>query len=163
MQSLELECWNLIPALLFTRCMSFDMALNLSLSVLQFIHLELLLFSHSVISNSLWPHGWLCDTMDFSTPGFPVLHHLPELAQTHLHWVGDAVQPSQPSQPSTGSLLTERKDWRWKSVVYTVRTGSWSWFCLSLTSDLGQYTTLYVSLPRARTLNDAFRSLHTVS
>ena len=27
----------------------------------------------------------VCDPMDFSTPGFPVLHHLPELAQTHVH------------------------------------------------------------------------------
>ena len=36
----------------------------------------------------------LCDPMDCSTPGFPVLHHLPELAQTHVHWVGDAIQPS---------------------------------------------------------------------
>ena len=38
----------------------------------------------------------LCDPMDCSTPGFPVLHHLPELAQTHVHRVGDAVQPSHP-------------------------------------------------------------------
>ena len=38
----------------------------------------------------------LCDPMDCSTPGFPVLHHLPELAQTHVHWVGDAIQPSCP-------------------------------------------------------------------
>ena len=38
----------------------------------------------------------LCDPMDCSTPGFPVLHHLPELAQTHVHWVGDAIQPSRP-------------------------------------------------------------------
>ena len=36
----------------------------------------------------------LCDTMDCSTPGFPVLHHLAELAQTHVHWAGDAIQPS---------------------------------------------------------------------
>ena len=36
----------------------------------------------------------LCDPMDCKTPGFPVLHHLPELAQTHVHWVGDAIQPS---------------------------------------------------------------------
>ena len=35
----------------------------------------------------------LCNPMDCSTPGFPVLHHLPELAQTHIHWVG-AVMPS---------------------------------------------------------------------
>ena len=34
----------------------------------------------------------LCKPMDCSTPGFPVLHHLPELAQTHIHWVGDAIQ-----------------------------------------------------------------------
>ena len=32
----------------------------------------------------------LCDPMDCSMPGFPVLHHLPEFAQTHVHWVGDA-------------------------------------------------------------------------
>ena len=39
--------------------------------------------------------------MDCSTPGFPVLHHLPELGQTHVHWVGDAIQPSlsSPSLP----------------------------------------------------------------
>ena len=36
----------------------------------------------------------LCDPMDCSTPGFPVLHYLPEFAQTHGHWVGDAIQPS---------------------------------------------------------------------
>ena len=36
------------------------------------------------------------DPMDCSTPGFPVLHHLPEFAQTHAHWVGDAIQPSHP-------------------------------------------------------------------
>ena len=34
--------------------------------------------------------------MDCSTPGFPVLHHLLELAQTHVHWVSDALQPSYP-------------------------------------------------------------------
>ena len=38
----------------------------------------------------------LCDPMDCNTPGFPVLHHLPELAQTHVHWVSDAIQPSHP-------------------------------------------------------------------
>ena len=38
----------------------------------------------------------LCDPMDCSTPGFPVLHYLPEFAQTHVHWVIDAIQPSHP-------------------------------------------------------------------
>ena len=36
----------------------------------------------------------LWDPMDFSTPGFPVLLYLLEFAQTHVHWVGDAIQPS---------------------------------------------------------------------
>ena len=34
--------------------------------------------------------------MDCSTPGFPVLHHLPECAQTHVHWIDDAIQLSHP-------------------------------------------------------------------
>ena len=43
----------------------------------------------------------LCDPMDCSTSGFPVHHQLPELAQTHVHWVGDAIQSSHPlSSPS---------------------------------------------------------------
>ena len=38
----------------------------------------------------------VCDPMDCCTPGFPVLHCLPELAQTQVHRVGDAIQPSRP-------------------------------------------------------------------
>ena len=38
----------------------------------------------------------LCDTMDCSTPGFPVLHYLLEFAQTHVHWASDSIQPSHP-------------------------------------------------------------------
>ena len=46
-----------------------------------------------------------CDSMDCSTPGFPVHHQLPELTQTHAHWVGDAIQPSHPlSSPSPPAL-----------------------------------------------------------
>ena len=44
----------------------------------------------------------LCDPMDCSTPGLPVHHQYPELSQTHVHWVGDAIQPSHPlSSPSS--------------------------------------------------------------
>ena len=43
----------------------------------------------------------LCDPLDCSTPGFPVFHHLPELAQTHVHRISDAIQTSHPlSSPS---------------------------------------------------------------
>ena len=38
----------------------------------------------------------LCDPTDCSMPGFPVLHQLPELTQTHAHQVGDVIQPSHP-------------------------------------------------------------------
>ena len=50
----------------------------------------------------------LCDPMDCSMPGFPVYHQLPELAQTHVHRVGDTIQPSHPllsSSPPAFSLI----------------------------------------------------------
>jgi len=46
----------------------------------------------SVTQSCLTP----CDPMDCSTPGFPVHQQLPELAQIHVHWVGDAIQQSHP-------------------------------------------------------------------
>ena len=43
----------------------------------------------------------LCNLMNHSTPGLPVHHQLPEFTQTHVHRVGDAIQPSHPlSSPS---------------------------------------------------------------
>ena len=52
-------------------------------------------FSRSVMSETL------CDSMNCSTPGLPVHHQLPEFTQTHVHQVGDAIQPSHPlSSPS---------------------------------------------------------------
>ena len=47
----------------------------------------------------------LCDPMNRSTPGLPVHHQLPEFTQTHVHQVGDAIQPSHPlSSPSPPSI-----------------------------------------------------------
>ena len=46
----------------------------------------------------------LCDPMDCSKPGLPFHHQLPELAQTHVHRVGDAVQPSHPLIPFSSCL-----------------------------------------------------------
>ena len=47
----------------------------------------------------------LCDPMDCSTPVFSVLHYLPELADTHVHWIGDAIQLSYPlASPSPSAL-----------------------------------------------------------
>ena len=75
--------------------------------------------SHSVVSESLQPHGLyiqfssvtqscptLCDPIDCSTPGLPVHHRLREFTQTHVHWVGDAIQSSHPlSSPSPPALI----------------------------------------------------------
>ena len=50
---------------------------------------------------------WLCNPRDCSTPGFPVHHQLLELAQTQVHWVGDAIQSSHPllsPSPSVSNL-----------------------------------------------------------
>ena len=47
----------------------------------------------------------LCDPMDCSTPGFPVPHHLPEFAQVHVHWIGDAIQSSHPLSPFSPPAL----------------------------------------------------------
>ena len=45
----------------------------------------------------------LCNSMDCSMPGFPVLHYGQEFAQTHVHWVDDATQPSHPLSPPFSS------------------------------------------------------------
>ena len=63
----------------------------------------------------------LCDSMDCSTPGFPVLHYFPESAQTHVHWVGDAIQPCYPlSSPSPPVFhLPHHQDlYQWVSSSY---------------------------------------------
>ena len=43
----------------------------------------------------------ICDLMNRSMPGLPVHHQLPEFTQTHMHWVGDAIQPSHPLSSPT--------------------------------------------------------------
>ena len=60
------------------------------------------LFSFSSVAQ-LCPS--LCDPMNHSMPGLPVHHQLPEFTQTHVHCVGDTIQPSHPlSSPSPPAL-----------------------------------------------------------
>ena len=55
------------------------------------------IYSHSIQFSSVAQScPTLCDPMNRSTPGLPVHHQLPEFTQTHVHWVGDAIQPSHP-------------------------------------------------------------------
>ena len=48
--------------------------------------------------------------MDCSMPGFPVLYHLPEFAQIHVHGVSDAIQPSHPLSPTSALSLSQHQE-----------------------------------------------------
>ena len=48
----------------------------------------------------------LCNPMDYSKPCSPVLHYLPEFAQTHVHWGDDAILSSRPLSPPSSSALS---------------------------------------------------------
>ena len=65
----------------------------------------------------------LCDPMECSTPGFRVHHQLPELAQTHVHWVGDTIQPSHPlssPSPPAFNLSQHQGLFKWVSSLHQV-------------------------------------------
>ena len=65
----------------------------------------------------------LCNPMNCSMPGFAVLHHFPELAQTHVHWVGDAIQPSHPllsPSPPAFNLSQHQGLFQWVSPSHQV-------------------------------------------
>ena len=85
----------------------------------------------------------LCDPMNHSTPGLPIHHQLPESTQTHVHWVGDAIQPSCLCRPllllpsifhsisvfSNESALRIRwpKDWSFSfNISPSMNTQDWS-------------------------------------
>ena len=83
----------------------------------------------------------LCYPMDGSTPGLPVHHQLLELAQTHVHWVGDAIQPSHPlSSPSLAFNLSSIRVFSNESGLRTRWPKYWS-FSLS-TSPSNEYSGL---------------------
>ena len=65
----------------------------------------------------------LCQPMDCSKPGFPVLHYLLELAQTHVCWVDDATQPSHPllaPSPPAFNLSQHQGLFKWVSSLHQV-------------------------------------------
>ena len=65
----------------------------------------------------------LCNPMNRSTPGLPVHHQLPESTQTHVHWVGDAIQPSHPpssASPPALNLSQHQGLFQWVSSLHQV-------------------------------------------
>ena len=115
-------------------------AVNLAIGTLDSMHLA----KYSTNSKVKWlsrNHSWLSfsssvqvssvaqscltlsDPMDCSTPGFPVHHQLPEFTQTHVHWVGDTIQPSHPlSSPSPAffNLSQHQGLFQWVSSLHQV-------------------------------------------
>ena len=81
-----------------------------------------LIFSFSSVAQSCLT---LCDPMDYSMPGLPVHHQLLELAQTHVHHVGDAIQPSHPllsPSPPTFKLSQHQGLFQWISSSHQVES-----------------------------------------
>ena len=69
---------------------------------------------------------WFCNPMDCSTTGFPAHHQLPKLAQTHVHRVGDAIQPSHPlsfPSPPPFNLSQHLGLFQWVSSLHQVAKG----------------------------------------
>ena len=65
----------------------------------------------------------LCSPMDCGTPDFPVLHHLPDFAQTHVHGVDDVIQPSHPLSspfPPALNLSQHQGLFQWVSSLHQV-------------------------------------------
>ena len=84
----------------------------------------------------------LCDPIDCSTSAFHAHHQLPELAQIHVHWVSDAIQPSHPLSPPSPpafNLSQHQALFQWVSSSYQVALASilpmniQDWFPLGLT------------------------------
>ena len=69
------------------------------------IHMHSVQFSSVQFSSVAQSCPTLCDPMNHSTPGLPVVHQLPEFTQTHVHRVSDAIQPSHPLSPPSPPTL----------------------------------------------------------
>ena len=83
----------------------------------------------------------VCNPMDRSTPGLPVHHQLPEFTQTHVHWVGDAIQSSHPlssPSPPAFNLSQHQGLFKWVSSLHQMAK-YWSFsFSISPSSEYSE-------------------------
>ena len=76
------------------------------------------MFSSAQFSSVTQPRPTLCNPVDYSMPGFPIHHQLPELGQPYVHRVGDVIQPSHPpSSPSPASVFPSIRVYSNESVL----------------------------------------------
>ena len=74
-----------------------------------------MIFSSVQFSSVTQPCPTLCNPMNCSTPGLPVHHQLPEFIQTHVHRVGDAIQPSYPLSSTSPPTLNPSQHQRFSN------------------------------------------------
>ena len=118
-ESLSLSLWSYISILfnLSQNCILMRMLESLLLTIDSYIsatriciyeyifHMNMKSLSCSCFMKEKLLLLFGCNPMDCSLPGFPVLQNLPEFAQTHVRWVGDAIQPPHPMlSPSPPAL-----------------------------------------------------------
>ena len=75
---------------------------------------------------------WPSNPMDCSMPGFPVHHQLPELAQIHVHWIGDAIQSSRPLSSHSPAFRFSQHQGLFHWVVLYIRWPEYWRFSFSI-------------------------------
>ena len=123
------------------------------------------------LTNSCPP---FCNPMGCSRPHFPVLHHLPELAQIHVHWISDAIQPSHPVTPFSScpqSFLASGSfamNWLFTSGAQSIGTSASAsvlqmniqgWFPLVLTGLISLLSKESSTAPKFKSINPSAFSL----
>ena len=104
----------------FQNCLLISQWKTNFLNIVHYLYVVLFVFCCCSVTQS---YPTLCDPIDCSTPGLPVLHHLREPTQTHVHWVSDAIQLSRPllslSSPAF-NLSLHQGFFYWVSFLYQV-------------------------------------------
>ena len=113
----------------------------------------------------------LCDPINCNMPGFPVIHYASEFAQTHVHWVSDAIQPAHPLLPSSLALSLSQHQglFQWVDSLHQVAASASAsalpmniqcWFLLGLT---GMISLLSKGLSQGSFPTPQFKSLSVQS
>ena len=108
------------------------------------------------MSDFLWPH-------DYSTIGFPVHHQLPDLDQTHVHWISDGIQPSHPlSFPSPpASIFPSIRVFSNKLVLHTRWPKYWSFsFSISPSNEYSRLISFRIDWFDLLAVQGTLKSLH---
>ena len=104
----------------------------------------------------------ICNPMDCSTLGFPVLHYLLESVQTHVHWVGNAIQPSHPLSPPSYALNLSQHQRFFQWVGFSHQSGSQSIGASALATLLPMNTQGWFPLGLTGLISLQFKGLSTV-